>query len=746
MSLDISVVTHNSAKWLDNFFASLEHQDFPLKYINLYFYDGGSCDSTKNIIDKFFQKKRFKSTNLISGINVGFGHGHNENFKKCKSEFILTVNPDIEFDKKSIEHIFDTALNDEAKIASWEFRQIPFEHPKIYDPVTLITSWSSSACILFRKSALNKVKGYDEKIFMYCEDVDLSWRLRAAGYLLKYIPTAICIHHTYSENKFKESQFLGSLLGNLNLRYRFGNQLQIEEGENKLAKVLDELENNNKNLYEKLRSYLTEKSNKDYFMNSNCKFSKKSVAKFILWDYEENRSGVFEPALIIEPNHKVSIIIRTYKGRWLALQQAIATCINQTYKNIEILVIEDGGNTLSNKVNSISDLRIKYFFMPKVGRCVTGNVGLLESTGEYLCFLDDDDLLYADHIELLISRLINSRNSLLAYACAFKVEAEYIKNSSGKITKINDSKSMQVFYKKYDFFKLLIENLIPIQSALFHRSLYEKHGGFSSSLDNLEDWDLWLRFSQSTDFISIQKTTSIFRTPKNPKEIAKRQSLLDSYYKKVLSKMKGYSFTNRNYLDLHSMMKQSSNNTTQVASKTHLNVSPQDPTFNGDFQHYTKCGLEISSLIKMLSSIYPSKSFIDISPLYGRMIRHLYNSSHLELFCATNDINESAYLEENFNAKCLKFDSFLFKDSIDFDLSFFSLGHFKDVKSSSLPSINLIKKLNTGKILILAHANPDSKIDYQQLLNDFRLLGFEYVFRFEKYWDNALDITILRRT
>src|SRR5262249_41448759 len=68
-------------------------------------------------------------------------------------------------------------------------------HPKYYDSTTGETSWCSGACCLIRRSALEKVGLYDSKFFMYCEDVDLSWRFWGAGYKCVYAPRALLIHH-----------------------------------------------------------------------------------------------------------------------------------------------------------------------------------------------------------------------------------------------------------------------------------------------------------------------------------------------------------------------------------------------------------------------------------------------------------------------------------------------------------------------------------------------------------------------
>lgn len=199
-------------------------------------------------------------------------------------------------------------------------RQKPHEHPKYYHPATLETSWSSSACTLFRRQAIEEVDGYDDVFFMYGEDVDLSWRMRANGYILKYCPFATCWHYTYSESKFKKIQFLGSLLGNLYLRNRFGTLADVEKGEaNYLAAInadWSQYPEQRKDLEENFKIY---QDNKEHFRQADAVTKQRyvSVAKFYGdWDYEVARDGAFyELQKLPVDQPLVSIIVRTYSGR-----------------------------------------------------------------------------------------------------------------------------------------------------------------------------------------------------------------------------------------------------------------------------------------------------------------------------------------------------------------------------------------------------------------------------------------------
>ncbi len=88
----------------------------------------------------------------------------------------------------------------------------------------------------------------------------------------------------------------------------------------------------------------------------------------------------------------VSVVITTY-NRCEVLKRAILSVINQTYKNLEIIIIDDASTDATSKaVSLIDDSRLKYIAHPKnLGVSIARNTGIQSSTGEYIAFLDDDD-------------------------------------------------------------------------------------------------------------------------------------------------------------------------------------------------------------------------------------------------------------------------------------------------------------------------------------------------------------------
>lgn len=135
-------------------------------------------------------------TRLRSDGNVGFGAGHNKLMRAAFDEdadIYICLNPDGVLHPDAIGSLVKAVLAADGR-ALVEALQFPSEHPKPYDSLTLDTPWVSGACLAISRTCFEELGGFDESFFMYCEDVDLSWRARALGYSLKTCPQALFLH------------------------------------------------------------------------------------------------------------------------------------------------------------------------------------------------------------------------------------------------------------------------------------------------------------------------------------------------------------------------------------------------------------------------------------------------------------------------------------------------------------------------------------------------------------------------
>jgi glycosyltransferase involved in cell wall biosynthesis len=258
------------------------------------------------------------------------------------------------------------------------------------------------------------------------------------------------------------------------------------------------------------------------------------------WGYELRRDGAFhefasrrEAVQAAQP--LVSILIRTVdRSAWL--REALISCANQTYENIEVVVIEDGPEKSRAIVDEFSD-RITTRYMAtgeRVGRAVAGNIALSEARGEWLNFLDDDDLLFADHVEVTLAA---ARRAGLpgAYALAWETHTRVLDREEARYEEVHHATRHA---QPFDRMVLWHHNYLPIQSVIFHRRLYERHGGFDEAMDQLEDWNLWTRYTLEDDFVLVEKTTSKYRVPADAHEAADRQALLDRAYEDALERQR----------------------------------------------------------------------------------------------------------------------------------------------------------------------------------------------------------------
>jgi len=188
---------------------------------------------------------------------------------------------------------------------------------------------------------------------------------------------------------------------------------------------------------------------------------------------------------------KVSIIIPTYNyGRFL--QTAIDSAFAQTFKDFEVIVIDDGStDDTKGIIQSKYAHRIKYIYQEHKGAPAARNRGFREAKGEYVVFLDADDWLSEEYLEYKVNVLNNNEDIGWVYSDWYYVD------DKGLLERVSKSPS---FYKRKlegDISSELFSsgNYITTDAVLIRKACIEKVGGFDESLPALQDYDLWLRVS-----------------------------------------------------------------------------------------------------------------------------------------------------------------------------------------------------------------------------------------------------------
>ena len=531
-SIDVVIVTYNSASCIERCLLSLHEADYPYGCLNIFVVDNDSTDGTIEVLESG-RLSAFHLEIVKNERNLGFGAANNIGFRRGHAKYLLLLNPDAEVEKSMLSTLVQYACSTgHHKFGAWEPRQRPYEHPKIYDPVTLETEWVSGACCLILREAFEQAGGFDPNIFLYGEDVDLSWRLRAGGYKLQAVPEALVSHYSYaSPGEIKPNQFGNSVMSNGILRHKYGRWGDIVLWYLMFIKLIIIPP-----LLPGARILLLEKVKKAGIgqvmaaLKQRAGLRAKLVnapAHFDGWNYEIRRDGVFYETKPRRNSPLVSVIIRTM-DRPFYLREALQTVRNQTYRNVEVVVVDDGAVKSKHVLEEFGEMRIIY--IPgegKLGRCKAGNLGLARAKGSYINFLDEDDLWFADHVEVLVGELEAHGDYGAAYSEGFQVETELV---SDRPFQYSEWEWSIVHRQAFDRDLIVEKNYIPINCLMFARNLYDQYGGFDENLSFLEDWDIWIRFSRKADFKFIPKTTCLYRVPRNQTKSAARQQALDAAY------------------------------------------------------------------------------------------------------------------------------------------------------------------------------------------------------------------------
>lgn len=181
----------------------------------------------------------------------------------------------------------------------------------------------------------------------------------------------------------------------------------------------------------------------------------------------------------------VSVIIPCYNGE-AYLGEAIESALAQTYPAVEVLVVDDGSTDRSPEI--ARKFPVRYIRQENRGLTASRNLGILESRGSYLVFLDADDRLRSEAIETGL-RVLGERPE-----CAMTVGDHLFISEDG--SHLSDSRKACLLESHYE--ALLKSNFIEmISSVLFRRSVLEEVGGFDTELRVAEDYELYLRIARA---------------------------------------------------------------------------------------------------------------------------------------------------------------------------------------------------------------------------------------------------------
>ncbi|MFB2937271.1 glycosyltransferase [Aerosakkonemataceae cyanobacterium BLCC-F154] len=198
----------------------------------------------------------------------------------------------------------------------------------------------------------------------------------------------------------------------------------------------------------------------------------------------------------------ISVVIPVYNGE-KTIQETIESVLNQSFSDLELIVINDGSTDRTLEIVShIQDERLKLFSYPNAGVAESRNRGICQANGEFISFIDADDLWTVDKLENQLKALQENPQAAVAYSWTKCID------ESGEISRrgshISDTGNV---YAKL----LLIDFIENGSNPLIRKQALQEVGNFDRSVVPSEDRDMWLRLAANYHFVCVPAAQILYR-------------------------------------------------------------------------------------------------------------------------------------------------------------------------------------------------------------------------------------------
>ena len=202
----------------------------------------------------------------------------------------------------------------------------------------------------------------------------------------------------------------------------------------------------------------------------------------------------------------ISVVIPVYNGE-KTIRETIESVLNQTFKDFELIAIDDGSTDKTVEIiNRIQNSRIKVFSYPNAGLSASRNRGIAQAIGEYISFIDADDLWTPDKLEAQLKALQENPQADVAYSWTDCID------ESGKF--LRRGGYITVTGNVYERL-LLVDFVEGGSNPLIRKHVFTEVGGFDESFNAVEDWDMWLRLASRYRFVTVPSPQILYRQSAN---------------------------------------------------------------------------------------------------------------------------------------------------------------------------------------------------------------------------------------
>jgi glycosyltransferase involved in cell wall biosynthesis len=382
---------------------------------------------------------------------------------------------------------------------SYRPHQFHFRYPPFYPPLLLYYQISSHA-VMLRRSVFERIGMYNPELRV-AGDRDLMLRFAGAGLRAKritatvglYLEHAASVEHTEKTGNDELGALREQYTAPENLARLYGRSVPVER--ESLAQLYVETGALGFQFYRWGTRWVSDPGFAEAMFvralaydpaNALAHRNLGIIRSIQQGDHASTCHWAGIPNDLLPP--VVSVVVPTY-NRPDMLKEAVASVLGQTLTSLEVVVVNDGGDDLTELLESFHDDRIVYLRLPeRRERSAARNTGIRAARGQYIAYLDDDDLYYPDHLATIISFMREQRVQA-AYSDAYRARQQMVDGTYVTVDRT------VLYADEFDREELLCINFIPILCMVHERSCLEKAGMFDESLRTHEDWDVWIRIA-----------------------------------------------------------------------------------------------------------------------------------------------------------------------------------------------------------------------------------------------------------
>jgi glycosyltransferase involved in cell wall biosynthesis len=204
------------------------------------------------------------------------------------------------------------------------------------------------------------------------------------------------------------------------------------------------------------------------------------------------------------PAPRVSIVIPTF-NRGALVTDAVRSVLGQTYADLEVIVVDDGSTDGTREaLAAIADRRLHYLWQENRGRSNARNRALGLARGEYIGFLDSDDVFLPEKVALQVRYLDSHPEVGMVYTSAYCIDEE-----GNRLAHKYEATASGWVYEDIAFF---LPVTVTLPTVMLRREVLDRMGGFDEAMERFEDTDMWRRIARRFKVAALPEHTCLLRT------------------------------------------------------------------------------------------------------------------------------------------------------------------------------------------------------------------------------------------